>query len=93
MRLLPEFIKLDIFLVRDIDKDPVKRAVVAGMLGVASQIGGKVIAEGVETPEELRVLFELGVEWAQGFYLGRPGPIPSGLLAAPLGSHGGPTHR
>ena len=93
VRLLPEFIKLDIFLVRDIDKDPVKRAVVAGMLGVASQIGGKVIAEGVETPEELRVLFELGVEWAQGFYLGRPGPIPSGLLAAPLGSHGGPTHR
>ncbi|MFI5287352.1 MAG: EAL domain-containing protein, partial [Candidatus Dormibacteria bacterium] len=93
VRLLPEFIKLDIFLVRDIDKDPVKRAVVAGMLGVASQIGGKVIAEGVETPEELRVLFELGVEWAQGFYLGRPGSIPSGLLAAPLGSHGGPTHR
>jgi PAS domain S-box-containing protein len=84
VRLLPEFIKLDIFLVHNIDKDPVKRAVVAGMLGVASQIGGKVIAEGVETAEELRVLFELGVEWAQGFYLGKPGPIPSGLLSGPM---------
>jgi PAS domain S-box-containing protein len=84
VRLLPEFIKLDIFLVHDIHKDPVKRAVVAGMLGVASQIGGKVIAEGVEQAEDLRVLFELGVEWAQGFYLGRPGPIPSGVLSEPL---------
>jgi PAS domain S-box-containing protein len=79
VRLLPEFIKLDIFLIRDIHKDPVKRAVVAGMLGVATQIGGKVIAEGVETAEELTVLFELGVEWAQGYYLGRPGQIPSRL--------------
>jgi PAS domain S-box-containing protein len=84
VRLLPEFIKLDIFLVRDIHKDPVKRAVVAGMVGIASQIGGKVIAEGVETAEDLRVLFELGVEWAQGFYLGRPGPIPSGVLSEPM---------
>ena len=80
VRLLPEFIKLDLFLIRGIHEDPVKRAVVAGMLGVASQIGGKVIAEGVETQEELRVLVDLGVDWAQGYYLGRPGPLPSGFL-------------
>jgi PAS domain S-box-containing protein len=79
VRLLPEFIKLDLFLIRDIHEDPVKRAVVAGMMGVASQIGGKVIAEGVETVDELRVLVDLGVEWAQGYYLGRPGPLPSRL--------------
>jgi PAS domain S-box-containing protein len=81
VRLLPEFIKLDLFLIRNIHEDPVKRAVVAGMLGVASQIGGKVIAEGVETQDELRVLMDLGVEWAQGYHLGRPGPLPSGLVA------------
>ena len=86
VRLLPEFIKLDLFLVRDIHEDPVKRAVVAGMLGVASQIGGKVIAEGVETAEELRVLVDLGVEWAQGYYLGRPGPLPAGAMVEPLRS-------
>jgi PAS domain S-box-containing protein len=79
VRLLPEFIKLDLFLIRGIHEDPVKRAVVAGMLGVASQIGGKIIAEGVETQDELRVLLDLGVEWAQGYYLGRPGPLPSGI--------------
>jgi PAS domain S-box-containing protein len=77
VHLLPEFIKLDLFLIRDIHEDPVKRAVVAGMLGVAQQIGGKVIAEGVETADELRVLRELGVEWVQGYYFGRPGPLPA----------------
>jgi EAL domain-containing protein (putative c-di-GMP-specific phosphodiesterase class I) len=53
----------------------VKRAVVAGMLGVASQIGAKVVAEGVETAEELRVLTDLGVDCGQGYYLGRPAPL------------------
>lgn len=80
VRLLPEYIKLDLFLIRDIHKDPVKRAVVAGMVGVAAQIGGRVIAEGVETAEELRALAELGIDWAQGYYLGRPGPLPSRLI-------------
>src|SRR5207302_9668407 len=47
VRLVPEFIKLDLFLIRDLNDDPVKRAVVAGMLGVASQIGARLIAEGV----------------------------------------------
>jgi EAL domain-containing protein (putative c-di-GMP-specific phosphodiesterase class I) len=89
VHLLPEFIKLDLFLIRNIHEDPVKRAVVAGMLGVAAQIGGKVIAEGVETADELRVLRELGVEWVQGYYLGRPGPLPAtfGTRGSPAPSH------
>jgi PAS domain S-box-containing protein len=81
VHLLPEFIKLDLFLIRNIHEDPVKRAVVAGMLGVAAQIGGKVIAEGVETADELSVLRELGVEWVQGYYFGRPGPLPAAVAA------------
>jgi EAL domain-containing protein (putative c-di-GMP-specific phosphodiesterase class I) len=75
VRLLPEFIKLDLFLIRDVNDDPVKRAIIAGMVGVASQIGARLIAEGVETVDELRVLTDLGVDCAQGFYLGRPGPL------------------
>jgi PAS domain S-box-containing protein len=75
VRLVPEFIKLDLFLIRDVNDDPVKRAVVAGMLGVARQIGARLIAEGVENADELRVLTDLGVDCAQGFYLGRPGPL------------------
>lgn len=75
VRLVPEFIKLDLFLIREVNDDPVKRAIVAGMVGVAAQIGARLIAEGVETAEELRVLTDLGVDSAQGFYLGRPGPL------------------
>ncbi|MHB8536576.1 MAG: EAL domain-containing protein [Candidatus Dormibacteria bacterium] len=51
---------------------------------MASQIGGEVIAEGMETKEELRVLVDLGVAWAQGYHLGRPGPLPSGVPAEPV---------
>ena len=75
VRLMPEFIKLDLFLVRDVNDDPVKRAVVAGMLAIASQIGARIIAEGVETAEELGVLTDLGIDYAQGFYLGRPASL------------------
>jgi PAS domain S-box-containing protein len=76
VRLVPDFIKLDIFLIRDIQDEPLKRAVVAAMGVVASEIGAELIAEGVETAAELNVLTELGVANAQGFYLGRPGLLP-----------------
>jgi EAL domain-containing protein (putative c-di-GMP-specific phosphodiesterase class I) len=76
VRLVPDFIKLDIFLIRDIQSEPLKRAVVAAMGGVASEIGAELIAEGVETADELNVLIELGVANAQGFYVGRPGSLP-----------------
>jgi len=76
VRLAPDFIKLDIFLIRDINTEPLKRAVVAAMVGVAAEIRAEVIAEGVETAEELSTLLDLHVHKAQGFYLGRPGPLP-----------------
>jgi PAS domain S-box-containing protein len=76
VRLVPDFIKLDIFLIRDIDSEPLKRAVVAAMSAVASEVGAELIAEGVETAAELKVLNDLHVEKAQGFYVGRPGPLP-----------------
>jgi PAS domain S-box-containing protein len=76
VRLAPDFIKLDIFLIRDINIEPLKRAVVGAMVAVAAEIGADLIAEGVETPEELSTLIDLDVHKAQGFYLGRPGPLP-----------------
>ena len=75
VRLLPEFIKLDLFLTRDIDDDPAKRALAAALIGFARQIGARMIAEGVETADELSVLEELGIEHAQGYYLGEPIPV------------------
>jgi PAS domain S-box-containing protein len=73
--LLPEFIKLDLFLIRDIDTDPAKRALTSALVAFGAQVGARLIAEGVETASELQVLADLGVDDAQGYYLGRPGPL------------------
>jgi EAL domain-containing protein (putative c-di-GMP-specific phosphodiesterase class I) len=76
VKLLPEFIKLDISLTRDIESDPVKQALTAALVGFSAQIGSELIAEGVETAAQLRTLTDLGVEHAQGYYLGAPAPLP-----------------
>jgi EAL domain-containing protein (putative c-di-GMP-specific phosphodiesterase class I) len=76
VKLLPEFMKLDISLTRDIDSDDVKQALTAALVGFGDQIGSHLIAEGVETTAELRTLQGLGVEYAQGYYLGAPAPLP-----------------
>jgi len=76
VKLLPEFMKLDLSLTRDIDRDAVKQALTAALVGFAAQIGAHLVAEGVETAEELQTLIDLGVEYAQGYYLGAPAPLP-----------------
>jgi PAS domain S-box-containing protein len=77
VRLVPEFIKLDMFLTRDINSDPVKRALAAAMVSFAAEIGSGLVAEGVETARELDALGDLGVEEAQGFFLSKPLKSPS----------------
>jgi PAS domain S-box-containing protein len=70
--LRPAFVKLDIGLVRGIDTDPTRRALMVGLLHFASESAGQTIAEGVETEAELATLRQLGVPLAQGYLLGRP---------------------
>lgn len=74
--LMPDLIKLDISLVRSIDTDTRRHALAAGLSTFAREIGAQIIAEGIETREELDALCELGVEYGQGYYLARPGPLP-----------------
>ena len=64
--------KLDIGLVRGIDTDPVRQALVSGMDFFALKTGCRLIAEGVETPGERDMLRSLSVELGQGYLLGRP---------------------
>ena len=71
-QIAPQFIKLDIGLIKDIDKNHVRRAIVKALVGFARSAGIKTIAEGIERKEELNVLVELGVDYGQGFLLGRP---------------------
>jgi PAS domain S-box-containing protein len=72
VELRPQFVKLDMGLVRGIDRDPARQALVAGMVYYAGETGCALIAEGIETDAERRVLRRLGVTFGQGFLLGRP---------------------
>ena len=70
MEISPDFIKADMTLVRGIDSDPSRQQVLSALKTIADGIGAEVIAEGIETNDELRVLRELGVRYGQGFYFG-----------------------
>jgi PAS domain S-box-containing protein len=70
--LRPEYLKLDLGLVHGIDRDTARQALVAGIVHHAAQAGTHLIAEGVETEAERRVLLRLGVEYGQGLLLGAP---------------------
>lgn len=72
LNLAPDFIKLDISLTRDIHKDRSRRALAAALIRFSEETDCKIIAEGVETVEELDTLRQLGVVKAQGYLLGRP---------------------
>jgi EAL domain-containing protein (putative c-di-GMP-specific phosphodiesterase class I) len=75
IELRPDFVKLDISLVRGVNTDLGRQAVVAGMRHFARTAGCRLIAEGVETEEEARTLAGFGVEFGQGYLLGRPEPV------------------
>jgi EAL domain-containing protein (putative c-di-GMP-specific phosphodiesterase class I)/CheY-like chemotaxis protein len=74
-RLRPDIIKLDLGFTRAIDADPVRRALATSLVSFARDTGTVIIAEGIETPEELDTLALLGVNWGQGFCLASPGPL------------------
>ena len=77
-RLEPEFVKLDMSLVRDIGGSVVRQHIVGAIASLCGEIGMHLIGEGVETREERDVLLELGCELQQGYLFARPGRgIPS----------------
>ena len=86
IELAPDLIKLDITLVRGIEGDPGRQALVAGMVHFARQTGSTLLAEGIETPAEARLLRELGVDLGQGYLFGRPErqPLRDQALAPPI---------
>ena len=72
-----DVIKIDQSFVRDIDRDPVKSAIVCAVVGLSDAIGSETVVEGVETQAELEQLEGLGCHAAQGFYFSRPLPATS----------------
>ncbi|MGA2927294.1 MAG: EAL domain-containing protein [Solirubrobacteraceae bacterium] len=69
------YLKIDMEFVRDINTDPSDKEIVRSIVGIAHTLGKEAIAEGVESPDVLQTLRELGVDYAQGFYIGRPEPL------------------
>jgi EAL domain-containing protein (putative c-di-GMP-specific phosphodiesterase class I) len=80
VELCPVFVKLAIELVQSIDESPRKRVVVSAVVQMCMDLGAQVIAKGIETEREARVLIECGVAYGEGPILGLPTVIPSASL-------------
>lgn len=68
----PDYVKMDISIVHHIDRDANKQTLFRNLISYAHRYGMKVVAEGIETEEELRTSIQLGADLLQGFYLARP---------------------
>jgi len=70
--LNPKVVKLDGVLIRGIDKDPRRQMMVRHMVALCTDLGAKVVAECIETVEELKAVADQGVHFGQGYVLARP---------------------
>lgn len=72
LNLRPDYIKVADSLVRRLESDPIKREIISSLAAIGRRIDATVVAEGIEREEERDALIALGVEYGQGFLLGRP---------------------
>ncbi|MBO5303147.1 MAG: EAL domain-containing protein [Lachnospiraceae bacterium] len=70
--LNPQYIKIDIALIRNIHNSKSQRSLVSMLVRHCNDMGYTLVAEGIETPQELECLHKLGVHYGQGYYLARP---------------------
>ncbi len=75
----PDFVKLDMAITRGIDKDLNRQNFVKALLQYARSRKVRIIAEGIETKAEMNTLIELGVDYLQGYYIGRPSHKPQSI--------------
>ncbi|MFH1060125.1 MAG: GGDEF domain-containing protein [Pseudomonadota bacterium] len=88
-KVRPDFIKVDMSLIRGIDINPVARALLETLVTFADKIGCAIVAEGIETDTELTSIMAMGVHYGQGFHLGRPAaPKEPAAISAALLSRG-----
>ncbi|WP_088225676.1 bifunctional diguanylate cyclase/phosphodiesterase [Desulfosporosinus sp. FKB] len=70
--LHPDFLKVDRSLISGVHADPTKWALLETFVTFSKRIGCSIIAEGVETDEEMRTVVQLGVDYVQGFFVAKP---------------------
>jgi diguanylate cyclase (GGDEF)-like protein len=83
--LRPEFIKIDMHFVQGVDRDPIKLQFLKSIQHIAESCGTHVIAEGVETEAELRVVKDIGIALGQGYFIARPSPTPPLVASSETG--------
>ncbi len=76
LHLEPSIVKLDIALTKEIDKSPRKQTIARHMVDLCIDLGARVVAEGVETVDELKCVRDIGAHYAQGYLLARPAAPP-----------------
>ncbi len=74
--LKPEVVKIDKYFSKDLPSHPEKVQTLRALLQISQTLGASLVAEGVETADELRLLRDLGVPFGQGWFLGRPQAEP-----------------
>jgi EAL domain-containing protein (putative c-di-GMP-specific phosphodiesterase class I) len=75
VEISPDYIKVDRSFVSGVDLDPVRRTMLGALQTVAEKTGAQLIAEGLDTLEELETLSELGIPFGQGWLFGKPTPL------------------
>ncbi len=73
--LTPDFVKIDMDLVRNIHSDTLKQSIVRHLIAIADELEIELIAEGIEKASEAEVLREMGAHYLQGFLYGKPAPL------------------
>lgn len=82
--LQPEFVKVDKHFVQGVGSDPVKLHFLRSIQELANRTGARVVAEGIETDADLAVIQELGIDFGQGFLLGKPALLPNQRISHEL---------
>ena len=80
----PDIVKIDRHFIHGVDQDRTKQQFVSTILKTATALGCRVITEGVETEGEYATLRKIGVEMLQGYYFGRPIPVPPVTIPSKL---------
>lgn len=78
-----DVLKVDRSFIMDLEKDVNSRMIAASIIGMAKNFRLEVVAEGVETAKQLKILTELGCDQVQGFYFGKPVPVDEILIELP----------
>jgi EAL domain-containing protein (putative c-di-GMP-specific phosphodiesterase class I) len=86
VQIQPDFIKLDLSLTRNIHLDKARRSLARALVFFAQETGAEIVAEGIETVEEMTTLTELGVDFGQGYFFDKALEIDQAVKCIKLGT-------